>query len=682
MNILSKYKNLKTEHNFLKALTGAALSRFGDGIDTIAFSILIYRVTGSTMLVATLFAVNGLPNLIFSIISGAVSTYKDEKKIMAICDWGRGLCVSMIVVLCLLEQIQVWHLYVITFLNSSFESFRAPASAGILPKILKEELKEEGLALEAALTKLTEIFGLAISTAIISQSSLEIALMIDAITFLICGILVSSIKIGKKEYQKLEIKQGIKDIREGFFYVRKHKKVLDICVFTCIINVVFIPINVYQVPYIEDILHGQDYMLSVMGISMAAAMCGGAFFMPKIKQTIGEKTSFLCGGFAIGTAYGILTYIKNVGTAGQYLGLAAGMGLLGFGIAVSNFVIQIRFFREIEQDYLARVSAISSMFALCVVPVFSALSGIILNFVSMPTLFIMSGGFAIIVYLVQFIGEKASMRVKGENTMELTMLGTGNALVTKCYNTCFAIKEKDQYFIIDGGGGNTILRQLEEAGIDQLQIKDIFVTHKHVDHVMGVIWMMRVICQAMKKGKQKEEVRIYAHDELIPIIRQMADMLLQKSQTEYIGKQLHLIPVNDGETVTIMGHSVTFFDIHSTKAKQYGFSMELTGGEKLTCLGDEPYNEAEEVYVKNSKWLLHEAFCLYSQADIFEPYEKHHSTVKEACELAERMNVQNLILYHTEDKNIEHRKEWYTKEGKEYFSGNLYVPDDLESFQI
>ena len=36
------------------------------------------------MLVATLFAVNGLPNLIFSIVSGAVSTYKDEKKIMAI----------------------------------------------------------------------------------------------------------------------------------------------------------------------------------------------------------------------------------------------------------------------------------------------------------------------------------------------------------------------------------------------------------------------------------------------------------------------------------------------------------------------------------------------------------------------------------------------------------------------
>lgn len=65
-NLMGKYERLKGEYNFYKELAGASLSRFGDGIDTIAFSILIYHITGSTMLVATLFAVNGLPNVIFS----------------------------------------------------------------------------------------------------------------------------------------------------------------------------------------------------------------------------------------------------------------------------------------------------------------------------------------------------------------------------------------------------------------------------------------------------------------------------------------------------------------------------------------------------------------------------------------------------------------------------------------
>ena len=36
------------------------------------------------------------------------------------------------------------------------------------------------------------------------------------------------------------------------------------------------------------------------------------------------------------------------------------------------------------------------------------------------------------------------------------MLGTGNALVTKCYNTCFVIENENDYLMVDAGGGNTV----------------------------------------------------------------------------------------------------------------------------------------------------------------------------------------------------------------------------------
>ena len=48
--------------------------------------------------------------------------------------------------------------------------------------------------------------------------------------------------------------------------------------------------------------------------------------------------------------------------------------------------------------------------------------------------------------------------------MKLTMLGTGNALVTECYNTCFMLDDGGELFMVDGGGGNTILRQIKLAG--------------------------------------------------------------------------------------------------------------------------------------------------------------------------------------------------------------------------
>lgn len=50
--------------------------------------------------------------------------------------------------------------------------------------------------------------------------------------------------------------------------------------------------------------------------------------------------------------------------------------------------------------------------------------------------------------------------------MKITFLGTGNALTTKCYNTCFLLQENDDYFLVDGGGGNQILSQLEKINVD------------------------------------------------------------------------------------------------------------------------------------------------------------------------------------------------------------------------
>ena len=264
--------------------------------------------------------------------------------------------------------------------------------------------------------------------------------------------------------------------------------------------------------------------------------------------------------------------------------------------------------------------------------------------------------------------------------MRLVMLGTGHATVTECYNTCFLLQEEGlrETFLVDGGGGNTILQQLKKAGIDCNSIRQIFVTHKHMDHIMGVLWLIRIICQNMRNGTYEGDAFIYAHDEVIGIISSICRMLLMERQTVYLGDRIHLITVADGEHRTVLGKDVTFFDIRSEKAKQFGFSMELAAGERLTCCGDEPYHECNETYVKGSKWLMHEAFCLFSQKDIYAPYEKKHSTVKDACETAERLHVERLILYHTEDQNIKKRRELYLAEGQKYYHGKLYVPEDLE----
>lgn len=83
-------------------------------------------------------------------------------------------------------------------------------------------------------------------------------------------------------------------------------------------------------------------------------------------------------------------------------------------------------------------------------------------------------------------------------------------------------------------------------------------------------------------------------------------------------------------------------------------------------------------YAEGADWLMSEAFCLYEDRDRFLPYEKSHSTVLDAARLAESLNVRNLILYHTEDRTLNTRRQRYTAEAKTAFSGQVIVPDDLE----
>lgn len=263
----------------------------------------------------------------------------------------------------------------------------------------------------------------------------------------------------------------------------------------------------------------------------------------------------------------------------------------------------------------------------------------------------------------------------------LMMLGTGNALTTKCYNTCYLIENQNQYIMVDAGGGNGILAQMQKLNLEFGDVRHLIVTHEHCDHVLGVVWVIRKIATLMKQDNYQGEFHIWCHDKLDGIIRQLTDLTLQKKFVSLIDDRIIIHVVQDGENASLLNHSVTFFDIHSTKAKQYGFKIQ-DEEKQLVYLGDEPLNQKCVDYLKNIKWLVCEAFCLYSQREIFKPYEKHHATVKDACELAEKYQVPHMVLVHTEDKNYENRKDLYIEEGKTYYHGDLNIPYDLERIEL
>ena len=105
--------------------------------------------------------------------------------------------------------------------------------------------------------------------------------------------------------------------------------------------------------------------------------------------------------------------------------------------------------------------------------------------------------------------------------MKLTMLGTGHGTATECYNTCFSISEGYEHFLIDAGGGNGILKQLKMVEISADNLIDMFVSHTHTDHIMGAIWIIRIIARKYLVENYEKPFYIYGNNQVLKAIRQV-----------------------------------------------------------------------------------------------------------------------------------------------------------------
>lgn len=264
---------------------------------------------------------------------------------------------------------------------------------------------------------------------------------------------------------------------------------------------------------------------------------------------------------------------------------------------------------------------------------------------------------------------------------KITMLGTGEGGTFDNYNTCFAIQNEQGVFLIDTGGSVEIVRRLEKSGIQLAEIENIFISHSHTDHILGLIWMFKKMGTKIKSGEIKGPITIYCNDVVQEAIKGVSNYTLSSRLMDRIYSVTNFVVLNDGDSYTINGIDYEFFDILAKGTKQFGFECNLDGN-RFVFLGDETLNPLLYDRIKGADYVTHEAFCLDREENIFHAYEKNHSTVLSVARTMNNLIVKNLILYHTEETHGSERKKLYMEEAKSVFSGNVIVPDDLESIQF
>lgn len=263
----------------------------------------------------------------------------------------------------------------------------------------------------------------------------------------------------------------------------------------------------------------------------------------------------------------------------------------------------------------------------------------------------------------------------------IKMLGTGHGSTLDLYNTCFVIQNNNGAFLVDTGGGMEIIRRLELANIKLEDVNNIFISHSHTDHILGLIWMFKILYGKVRAGKVKNNINIYCNDVVYEAITTIAPLVLPSHLFEKVISVVNFVVLDDGDKHNINGVDYQFFDILAKGVKQFGFECSLDDN-RFIFLGDESFNTLLAERVRGADYVTHEAFCLDKDASIFHPYEKNHSTALSAARVMEELDVKNLILYHTEESHGSDKKALYTEEAKSIFSGNVIVPNDLEEIQL
>ena len=377
------------------------ISRFGDSLDAIAFSLMMYAVTGSAALMALLLGINYLPTILLQPLSGVWADRVNKRRMMALCDVGRGVLVLATALLYAAGLLTPVLLAAFTVMNSCLEALRAPSSAALMPMLLDEDKYTLGAALSGTLCRVSEIVGLCLAGGIVTLIGTSGALMIDAATFLLSAALILLMRV--KE-EKAAQKTTLRDVREGLasglrYALHGDRFVLVLLLIGAMMNLVMVPLNVLGTPYVVDSLGAGPAMLSAVQLALVVGMAVGAFLTPKLPlkgRALFIGAGLLCASslFAMGLVPAISLYAARMGA------ILFVLLCLGIGVGVESVLFSSAFMRNIPPELMGRASGLSNAVLCAAMPVGAFLCSAAASVLPLEALVMLAGAVSLAFYLL------------------------------------------------------------------------------------------------------------------------------------------------------------------------------------------------------------------------------------------------------------------------------------------
>ncbi len=375
------YKEIWKIRNCRKLLASNLINRFGDSIDGIAFTWLVYQITGSAAWSALIFGLNQLPGIFVQPLAGPFVEGRNKKWIVIVTDVLRGLIISAFVALYYMNLVTPVIMAMFTMIITTVESFNIPASSAFVPELIDEKHYATATGLNMTASKIFELIGMGAAGVLIASLGAGTAMLIDAATFFIGAAIIATI-----EYKGCVLKDKaianqsyVTKFTEGFKYLIGNKTVLYFCLLCVLLNFMLTPLNGFLAPITSEVYGMDSNFMSICVMLMSGATIIASLVMPKVI----EKISFDYLAIVLGSVIGLACAALSLGgfvrgnTVGAYMLGGACFIILGFTSGLLSGCLNVTFVKAVDHDYLARIGAVFNAIAVASAPVATFIVGIL-----------------------------------------------------------------------------------------------------------------------------------------------------------------------------------------------------------------------------------------------------------------------------------------------------------------
>ena len=401
----SSYAELIRQPNYRKSLASSVLNRFGDSLDVIAMSWLVYQVTGSAVFSALNFLVNYFPSVVLQPFCGAAVEKKNHRLVITFCDVGRAAVTLTVALLSLSGSVRSWMILTASFLISTLEAFRQPASVAIIPEFIRKEELENAVALNNSVSNVVVMVGMASAGMIIAAIGAPGGILIDAACIFLSAVLIFLIRTMPVERAETDTEGVLKSLKSGLRFIMSHSSIKTIAIVAMLVNLLSVPFMSLQAVICSELLHQGPAFLSFMNVCYMAGSVLGSFFAPEIRKRVKNTTLIFMMILIVGMTYLLLVITSRavLDTVPMYASMLVLLLLVGIASGVMNVFISVLMMEKTEQEYLSRISSVVSSVAMAGMLFSSALVSALLLFMDISRLLMVFSGISVLLCVLLFI---------------------------------------------------------------------------------------------------------------------------------------------------------------------------------------------------------------------------------------------------------------------------------------